>query len=342
MVDDVLDILTPLGVSIIPVFVFLVSLIVLDSFKLVSIRSILLTIVLGCLAAGISYLSNTFLLNRLDVDITVYSRYGAPVVEEALKAVYLIILIRSRQIGFMVDAAIYGFAIGAGFSFIENIYYLQTLEDAHIIIWIIRGFGTAVMHGGTTAIFAVISKDFCDRHDSTSLSWFLPGVGAAIAIHSIFNHFILPPLWMTFIILTTLPFTLAVIYNESEKATRNWLGIGFDTDMDLLQMILAGNIVRTKIGTYLQTLQNRFRGEVVADILCYLRIYLELSIRAKSILMMQEAGFQPPGDVSDIKEKFAEMKYLEKTIGRTGTLALHPFIHTSSRNLWQLNMLEKK
>ncbi|HWP82936.1 MAG TPA: PrsW family glutamic-type intramembrane protease [Bacteroidota bacterium] len=336
------QILTSVGVSIIPVFVFLIALIVLDSFKLVPIRSILIAIVLGCVVAGISYFLNTLLIERLELDLVIYSRYGAPAIEEMLKAIYIIILIRSKQIGFMVDAAIYGFAVGAGFSFIENIYYLQTLKDASIVVWIIRGFGTAVMHGGTTAIFAVIAKDFCDRHDSTSLRWFLPGLGAAIVIHSIFNHFILPPLWMTLIILTTLPFTLAVIYHESEKATRNWLGVGFDTDMDLLQMILAGNIKHTKIGTYLQTLQSRFRGEVVADILCYLRIYLELSIRAKSILMMREAGLPPPSDTSDIKEKFAEMKYLEKSIGRTGSLALHPFIHTSSRNLWQLNMLEKK
>lgn len=331
-----------IGVSLLPVFLFLGALVVLDSFKLVEIRSIILTIVLGWCTAVISYFANTALMEQLDVDLTIYARYGAPFVEETLKALFVLFLIRSKRVGFMVDAAIYGFAAGAGFAFIENIYFLQSLGDASLGVWIIRGFGTAVMHGGTTAIFAVISKNYIDRHNSTDVKQFVPGLLAAIVIHSIFNHFILPPLSMTLIILISLPLVLAVIYHESEKSTRNWLGVGFDADMELLQMILAGNIAQTRIGTYLQTLQNRFRGEVVADILCYLRIYLELSIRAKSILMMHEAGLPPPDDASDIKEKFAEMKYLEKTIGATGALALHPFIHTSSRNLWQLNMLEKQ
>jgi RsiW-degrading membrane proteinase PrsW (M82 family) len=330
-----------IGVSLLPVFIFLAGLIVLDSFKLVRFQSIILTILLGWLASALSYFANTFLLSALNADFLLYSRYGAPIVEEFLKSIYVVFLVRSRRVGFMVDAAIYGFAAGAGFAFVENIYYLQSLGDAPLLIWIIRGFGTAVMHGGTTAIFAILSKDFCDRHNSTSLKYFLPGFGAAVVIHSVFNHFILPPLWTTLIILLSFPFALAIVYTKSEQSTRNWLGVGFDTDMELLQMILAGNISETRIGVYLQTLQERFRGEVVADLLCYLRIYLELSLRAKSLLMLRESGLTPPEDNEDIKEKFAELKYLEKTIGRTGVLALHPFIHTSSRDLWQMNMLEK-
>jgi hypothetical protein len=55
---------------------------------------------------------------------------------------------------------------------------------------------------------------------------------------------------------------------------------------------------------------------------------------------MREAGFSPPPE-PDTKEKFAELRYLERSIGKTGRLALHPFLHTSSRNLWQLNMLQR-
>lgn len=333
-----------IGVSLIPVFVFLGALILLDSFKLVAIREVVKTIVLGWITAGISYAINSAAIEQFQFSFLTYSRYGAPVVEEVLKALWVFFLIRTRRVGFMVDAAIYGFAAGAGFAFVENIFYLETLTDASLMVWVIRGFGTAVMHGGTTAIFAVISKNSVDRSNSTNVVRFLPGLLAAIMIHSFFNHliFVLHPLGTTLVILVMLPLTLAVAYTESEKSTRHWLGVGFDTDMEVLQTILAGNIAQTRIGTYLQTLQNRFRGEVVADILCYLRIYLELSIRAKSLLMMREVGLPPPDDASDIREKFAEMKYLEKTIGATGVLALHPFIHTSSRDLWQLNMLEKQ
>ncbi|MEK6571657.1 MAG: hypothetical protein AABZ61_09815, partial [Bacteroidota bacterium] len=89
------------------------------------------------------------------------------------------------------------------------------------------------------------------------------------------------------------------------------------------------------------SLKNRFPGELVADMLCLLRLQVELSIRAKGILLMREAGFRVTPD-PEIKEKFTELAYLEKSIGKTGQLAILPFIHTSSRELWQLHMLGKK
>jgi hypothetical protein len=59
---------------------------------------------------------------------------------------------------FLVDAAQLGFAVGAGFAVVENIQYLRSLADASIALWLVRGLGTAVLHGATTAIFAMMSK----------------------------------------------------------------------------------------------------------------------------------------------------------------------------------------
>jgi len=54
--------------------------------------------------------------------------------------------------------------------------------------------------------------------------------------------------------------------------------------------------------------------------------------------MMREAGFDAAPDPT-LKGTFEELRYLEKSIGRTGRLALGPFLHTSTRDLWELNML---
>jgi hypothetical protein len=75
--------------------------------------------------------------------------------------------------------------------------------------------------------------------------------------------------------------------------------------------------------------------------MCLLRLRGELAIRAKGILLMREAGFAAAPDPA-VKVKFAELRYLEKSIGRTGLLALRPFLHTSTRDLWQLNMLTEQ
>lgn len=326
-------------ISLFPVFLFLISLMVLDSYKLVKRVSVLYAILYGCVVAGFSYLLNTGVLN-LGLGEQILKRYTAPVIEEILKAVYLVVLIKKKKVGFMVDATIYGFAVGAGFAFIENIYYLTSLPEASLFLWVIRGFGTAVMHGGTTAIVGILAKNTADFKGTDNLAIFAKGLIIAIVIHSYFNHFFFHPAFSPLTIMIGLPLTLMYVFQQSEKSTREWLGVGFDTDVDLLQTLTAGNLPQTKIGTYLKTLQSRFRGEVIADMICYLQVYLELSIRAKGVLLMREAGFEPQRE-ADTVEKFQELKYLERSIGQTGKLALHPFLHTSGRNLWQLNMLQQ-
>ena len=57
-------------------------------------------------------------------------------------------------------------------------------------------------------------------------------------------------------------------------------GVGFDTDQELLQIINEGTISDTRIGRYLQNLKGRLEPTVVADMLCLIRLHLELSIQA--------------------------------------------------------------
>ncbi len=43
----------------------------------------------------------------------------------------------------------------------------------------------------------------------------------------------------------------------------------------------------------------------------------------------------------DIKDKLNELKYLEKSIGSTGKLAIAPIFTMSSKDLWQLYILDQ-
>ena len=53
----------------------------------------------------------------------------SPWLEESLKAALIVYLIRTRRVGMLVDASIYGFAVGTGFALFENFYYLATRPD---------------------------------------------------------------------------------------------------------------------------------------------------------------------------------------------------------------------
>ena len=329
-----------IAISILPVFFFLATLIYLDSFKLVKIYFVINLILSGFAAAIISYFINRFLLTQLNITIPTYTRYISPLIEESLKASFIIYLLTKNKIGFMIDAAICGFAIGAGFSFIENIYYLSALNQPNFIVWFIRGFGTAVMHGGTTAIFAIVTKNLVDRKNIFNLNQMIPGFLFAVGIHSFFNHFLLSPILLTALQLIVLPLIIAYVFYRSEILLKHWMETGMDTEVELLAQINEGKLSDTHIGEYLTSLQKNFSGTVVVDMLCYIKNHLELAIKAKGVLLMKQAGIPVVID-DETKSKFAEIKYIEKNIGQTGKLALSPILHTSSRDLWQLYMLEK-
>jgi len=331
---------TKFSVSIIPVFVFLIALVILDSYKLVSLRSIFICIIAGLFSAIISLMFNSWLIGWLSLNVNDFSRFFAPAVEEILKSFYLVYLIRARRIGFAVDATIYGFAIGAGFALVENIYYLHALTSTNILLWILRGFGTAVMHGSTVAIMGMISNCLSNQKQSTKTFIFFPGLFTAVFIHMMFNLFFLPPLYNTIAILIVFPLMIVIVFSQSEKTTRNWLGLGMDADVELLEIIASGQVTTTNIGRFLNSLKSKFDEVVVADMLCYLRIYLELAVGAKGLLMMQNAGFIITPDL-EIKSKLEELKYLEKSIGKTGKLAIMPLLHSSDRDAWQLYLLGK-
>jgi RsiW-degrading membrane proteinase PrsW (M82 family) len=327
------------AVSVLPVFMFLGALVLIDSYKLVALRAVLIAVVAGALAGLVGYAVNVRLRPALDMDVITYARYISPVVEETLKGAYVVYLISRNRVGFVVDAAILGFAIGTGFAFLENVYYLRVSPDATIWTWIVRGFGTAVMHGGTTAIVAMVARALHDRATELRPKLLLPGLVVAVLLHSLYNHFILQPVLATALIALVFPWVAAGIFKQSERDTRSWIGSGFDTDQELLRAIRTGQMSETSVGRYLATVRSRFAPEVIVDMMCLLRLRAELGIRAKGLLMLREAGFDAEPDPV-AQDTFVELRYLEKSIGRTGMLALGPFIRTSTRDLWQLNLLD--
>ena len=325
------------AVGVLPVFLFLAVLVLMDSYKLVALRAVLWSVAAGVVAALASYGVIVVLRPALDLDFTPYTWYVAPVVEESLKAVFVVYLLRRSKVGFVVDAAIHGFGIGTGFAFLENLYYLQ-VPDVTLWTWIVRGFGTAIMHGGATAIVAMVSKSLHNRFGVFRLHLLLPGLGVAVILHALYNHFLLQPLVATALIVLVFPYLSVAVFQHSERETTAWLGVGFDTDQELLAAVRSGQVSGTPVGKYLTTLRSRFAPEVIVDMMCLLRLRAELAMRAKGVLLMREAGFDAAPDPT-LKDKFEELRYLEKSIGTTGLLALDPFLHTSTRDLWQLTML---
>jgi RsiW-degrading membrane proteinase PrsW (M82 family) len=325
--------------ALLPVIGFLAALFLMDSFKLVSPRAIAFALLAGAAAAIASvWLWPSLVLPGLSSDAA--SRYLAPVLEETLKAAIIVFLLLRGRAGFLVDAAVLGFAVGTGFALVENVLYLRALTHGTIVLWLVRGFGTAMLHGGTTSIFAILARALTDRYPRRLVFDFLAPLVAVMAIHSAFNQLPLPPAGLATAIMIVLPLLLVAVFDRSERATREWMGAGMDLDIEVLQLVASEHFAFTRFGQYLQELRSRFPAIVVADMYCLLRLELELSVHARAFVMARDAGLELRAD-EDLADSLAEREYLQQSIGRTGLLALRPLQITSTRDRFHRNLLAR-
>jgi hypothetical protein len=257
--------------------------------------------------------------------------------------------IRSHRVGFPVDAGIIGFATGTGFSLVENIVYLHSIQDGTPILWLVRGLGTAVMHGATTAIVAMIAiiaisaMPGADRQIRTAPRVALATAGGlliAVAVHLFHNSSLLPPIQMTAAILMVAPALLAFVFWRSEQTLARWLSTKLDRDIEVIQMIDSGAFLESKAGRYLQSLAESFPPTVVGDMLCLIRLSAGLSAQAKGDLLRRELGFDAERD-PDLEAKLKEMAFLERSVGRAGRMALAPLAPRRVRDLWEMHRLSQ-
>ena len=103
----------------------------------------------------------------------------------------------------------------------------------------------------------------------------------------------------------------------------------------------SGDFSSTRAGRYLQSLRDRFDGPVLGDMLCYLRLHAELSLKAKALLLLREAGLPDPEDPS-LADSFTELRYLKTSIGPTGELALAPLLQRFTQDLWQHRLFKER
>jgi len=326
--------------SLLPVVVFLFALELIDTYKLVRIRRVFETIGAGCVVGLVCYVLNSAATHASGLAPDMWARLGAPVVEEILKALIVVGLIRGGRVGFMVDAAICGFAVGAGFALVENLFYLPVISGAGLATAAVRGLGTATMHGGTTAIFGLVSINLAEFSTLDRFRAYLPGLSIAILIHALYNQGFLNPVTSAALLLLFLPLLFSFIFWRSEKVLERWMGTKLDKDMDLLHMIATNTFSESHAGKYLRSLENSFAPVILGDLLCYLQISLELSAQAKGNLLRREMGF-PIGHDPQLPARLKELAYLEKQIGRAGKLALAPLLGTSRRNIWEIHQLEE-
>lgn len=132
---------------------------------------------------------------RKDAEVAIV----APIVEEAVKAIILVVffLVSRREFDNVLDGIVYGALVGLGFAFVENILYLsatgvQTGLDGMTQLWFLR----AGLFGLNHSMFTAFTGGALGYARSVRPGWrrglFASlGLGIAMVLHSLHNTLVL-------------------------------------------------------------------------------------------------------------------------------------------------------
>lgn len=155
-------------------------------------RLLVTSFIWGVVSFSIAYLTFTALVNNRVFSLQQVVTVGAPITEELLKAGCLYILARRLQIRSAVDGAEYGFAVGIGFSVVENLLYLSSAAPGTgLETTLARVLSTNLMHGLTTGIVgATLGSNYYRSRRVVQVRTTL-AILLAIGIHVVFNQIVL-------------------------------------------------------------------------------------------------------------------------------------------------------
>ena len=336
------------GVALIPVLVMLALFVWLDAFALMSLREVLILLLLGAIGALAAWPVSGRLLDTLPIGFSLYSRFIAPWIEEAIKAVIMIALFRMNRIGYKLDAVISGFAIGAGFSVVENVFYLTIFPNYGTGTWLVRGFGTAIMHGTTLAVLAAIAHEFAERETRESagdfdfsLLWFVPGYGLAVAIHTAFNQFPDRPMVSMMGAILVAPLVLLAILHFGTAEAQGWLAAECAEHKQQLESLRGGGWPAGPAGKKIAALAGRLDEESGKRIRRYWELQAWLVVEAEET-MMEEATGDAEVDRDSVRSAFAELDGLRRALGRSTFTALQALLPFSRNDLWEVAELKQR
>jgi RsiW-degrading membrane proteinase PrsW (M82 family) len=336
------------GLALVPVLVLLTVFVWLDAFELMSFREILLLLVLGGVSAIAVYPVSGRLIDTLPIGFSGYSRFVAPWLEEASKAVVMIGLFWFNRIGYKLDAVISGFAIGAGFSVVENIIYLTIFPEYGTGTWLVRGLGTAVMHGTTLAILAAIAHEFAEQETREAAGdfnfnflWFLPGYLIAVALHTTFNQFPDRPMVAMMGAVIFAPVAIIGIFHFGTAEAQRWLAAECAEHHKQFETLKAGSWPDSASGRKIAALAERLPGETAARIRRYWELQAWLVVQAEQA-MTDEAAGDVSIDKEQVRAAFAELNGLKRALGKSTFTALKALLPFSRNDYWEVSELRQR
>jgi hypothetical protein len=152
---------------------------------------------------------------------------------------------------------------------------------------------------------------------------------AAPALHVAHNTFHFNPLLQFVVVFGSMAGLLVWTYQYDGDMIHLWLDKGLDKQVALLGAIREGHLGETRTGAFLLSVKDSFPPEVFFDVICYVKLNVELSVAAKSRFMLREAKLDIPLDEEQARtllDQFEEYRLLEKRLGKSARMTIAPVV----------------
>ena len=187
MLEDIIPYLVAFAVPM--AFLYLVRW--LDLYSSGHFRILLICFAWGLFSFVLAQVGDNLLASWFGVSEITLRTVHAPIMEEILKSIILVYVVRRSDFTYFVDGAIYGFAAGVGFAVIENAFFIHgILAQYGLETAVSRAFSASLMHGSASALVGVVLGRLrfgrgLSRIASPGLGWL-----ASMTMHLTYNNLV--------------------------------------------------------------------------------------------------------------------------------------------------------
>lgn len=318
--------------------VFLYIVYTLDLYKTGNFRYILYCFLWGGAAFLGAYFINPAIgdLNQIPWETT--ARFVAPIVEEIIKALILIYLVRQTHFTYFVDGAIYGFSVGIGFAIFENYQYLLGAPQIALNLAVGRVLSTNLMHATASALVG-IALGFSRFRRFSGRSFLLAGGWlAAMTVHVAFNNLVtrvssgyllLYAAGAGFLGALLIAFAIKRGLAEEKRWIEEMLG-----EADRVTTREAAVVHRLEdLSRILRPLAERFGPEKASEIERFLRLQARLGILRKTLEKLTDEKMIKAVE-AEMETLRLEMDEARRSVGTYSMLYLRNIFPEETSPLW--------
>jgi hypothetical protein len=231
---------------------------------------------------------------------------------------------------------------------VENIIYLTVYPQYGTGTWLVRGLGTAIMHGTTVAILAAIAHELAERETRESagdfqfnLLWFLPGYVVAVALHTAFNQFPDRPMLAMMAAAVIAPIAIMTVLQLGTAEARRWLVAERSEHKAQLEALRSGIWPETPAGRKIAALAERADPETARRMRRYWELQAWLVAEAEQ-LMLDESDGDAILEPAQVRSAFAELDGLRRALGKSRIAALSALLPFSRNDQWEVAELRQR